>query len=226
LSRKLIRAHLLVRDGGWRRREESSLPGWLTQRDLHGKALGIIGFGAIGLKVGRIAHGFGMRVLAYDPYVSAGDVEEAGAEAVDLEALLKSSDYVSIHCVLNEETRGLIGEDELSLMKPSAYLINASRGGVVVEEALIRTLREGRIAGAGLDVFAEEPIKPDNPLLGFENVVHTPHIAGGSVEALECVSRMVCDEALRILNGRPPVNFVNRSRLEAIGKLARTRSQL
>jgi len=210
VSRRLIDAHLLVREGGWRRREESSLPEWLRQRDLRGRTLGIVGFGAIGSEVSRIARGFGMRVLAHDPYVSDGRVEEAGAEAADLETLLESSDYVTLHCVLNEETRGLIGADELGLMKPTAYLINTSRGGVVVEEDLIKALREGRIAGAGLDVFAEEPIGPGNPLLSLENVVHTPHIAGGSEGALELVSRMVCEETLRILDGRPPVNLVNR----------------
>jgi len=217
LSRKIIEAHTLVKEGNWKRREESSLPKWLIPRDLYGKTLGIIGFGAIGSRVGRIARGFGMRILTYDPYVPAGRVKEMGAEPTDLETLLKSSDYITLHCVLNEETRGMIGEKEFELMKPTAYLINASRGGVIVEEALIKALREGRIAGAGLDVFAEEPIKPDNPLLGFDNVIFSPHIAGGSKEALDNISLTVCEETLRILRGETPVNLVNRRQLEARG---------
>lgn len=217
LSRKIMEAHTLVKAGDWKRREESSLPKWLIPSDLYGKTLGIIGFGAIGSRVSRIARGFGMRIIVYDPYVPVEKVKEMGAESTDLETLLKSSDYVTLHCVLNEETRGMIGEREFDLMKPTAYLINASRGGVIVEEALIKALREGRIAGAGLDVFAEEPIKPDNPLLSFDNVIFSPHIAGGSKEALNNVSLMVCEETLRILKGEAPVNLVNKRQLEARG---------
>ena len=111
----------------------------------------------------------------------------------------------------------MIGEKEWRLMKPTAYLINASRGGVIVEEALIKALKEGWIAGAGLDVFAEEPLRLDNPLLGLDNVIFSPHIAGGSREALERISLTVCDEALRILRDEVPVNLVNRRHLKAKG---------
>lgn len=217
LSRKLFQTHAFVKEGRWKRREESGLPEALTPSDLEGKTLGIIGFGAIGSRVGAIAKCFGMRVLVYDPYVSTEKVKSAGAEQASLETLMKSSDYVTLHCVLSDETRGMIGEKELKLMKPTAYLINASRGGVIVEEALIRALKEGWIAGAGLDVFAEEPIRPDNPLLRMDNVILTPHIAGGSREALERVSLTVCDEALRIMRDEVPINLINRQQLKAKG---------
>ncbi|MEM2875863.1 MAG: hydroxyacid dehydrogenase [Candidatus Bathyarchaeia archaeon] len=217
LSRKIIKTHLFVKEGCWRSREEANLPKWLTPSALHGKTIGIIGFGNIGSRVGRIALAYGMRVLVYDPYIPADRVKEAGACPTDLETLMKSSDYVTIHCALSDETRGMIGEDEIRLMKPTAYLINVSRGRVIVEEALIEALRMGRIAGAGLDVFAEEPIAHDNPLLTLDNVVLTPHIAGGSKEALDNVSLTVCEETLRILRGEIPLNIVNRSMLEGRG---------
>ncbi|MCD6530251.1 hydroxyacid dehydrogenase [Candidatus Bathyarchaeota archaeon] len=216
-SRKLFQTHTFVREGRWKRREESGLPESLTPSELEGKTLGIIGFGAIGSRVGAIAKCFGMQVLVYDPYVSAEKVKNAGAEQVSLEELMRSSDYVTLHCVLSDETSGMIGEKELRLMKPTAYLINASRGGVIVEEALIKALKEGWIAGAGLDVFAEEPLRLDNPLLGLDNVIFSPHIAGGSREALERISLTVCDEALRILRDEVPVNLVNRRHLKAKG---------
>ena len=217
LSRKIFQTHSFVKEGKWRKREESSLPKSLTPSDLKGKTIGIIGFGAIGSRVGAIAKCFGMRVLVYDPYVPVEKVKNAGAEQVSLETLMKSSDYVTLHCVLSDETRGMIGERELKLMKPTAYLINASRGGVIVEEALIRALRENWIAGAGLDVFAEEPLKPDNPLLRMDNVILSPHIAGGSREALDNVSLTVCEEALRIIRDEVPVNLVNRRQLKTKG---------
>ena len=143
--------------------------------ELYQKTLGIIGFGRIGRHLAHIAQGFDMSVLSYDPYVPPDRFAAVGAKQVDLTTLLRESDYVSINCVLTPETHHLIGEDELALMKPTAYLVNTARGPIVDETALYRALVEDRIAGAGLDVFEDEPLKPTNPLLALPNVVATPH---------------------------------------------------
>lgn len=219
LSRKLLRTDAFVREGGWVSREEAGLPHELRAHDLYGKTLGIVGFGAIGSRVARIARGFNMRVLAYDPYVSVEAAKEKGAELVDLEKLLRESDFVTLHVVLTEETKRIINTRELAFMKPTAYLINASRGPVIDEEALISTLKKKKIAGAGLDVFTKEPIDLGNPLLKFDNVVVTPHCAGNSKEALKATSLMVSQEALRILGDEIPKNLVNRSQLFERGYL-------
>lgn len=219
LSRKLLGTDAFVRKGGWVSREEAGLPHELMAQDLYEKTLGIVGFGAIGSRVARIAHGFNMRVLAYDPYVRVEAAKEGGAELVDLEKLLMESDFVTLHVVLTEETRGMISTKELNLMKPTAYLINASRGPVIDEEALIRALKRKKIAGVGLDVFAKEPIDLGNPLLKFENVVVTPHCAGNSEEALRATSLMVSQEVMRILRDKIPKNLVNRQQLIKRGYL-------
>jgi len=220
LSRKLLRTDAFVRKGGWVSREEAGLPHELIAQDLYGKTLGIVGLGAIGSRVARIAHGLNMRVLAYDPYVSIEAAKERGAESVGLEKLLRESDFVTLHVVLTEETRGMLRTRELNLMKPTAYLINASRGPIIDEEALIRALREKKIAGAGLDVFIKEPIDLENPLLKFDNVVVTPHCAGNSEEALRATALMVSQEAVRILRDEVPKNLVNRPQLLKRGYLS------
>jgi len=219
LSRKLLRTEAFVRKGGWVSREEAGLPHELTAQDLYEKTLGIVGLGAIGSCVARIAHGFNMRVLAYDPFVGVEAAKEKRVELIGLEKLLMESDFVTLHVVLTEETKGMIGARELNLMKPTAYLINASRGPIVDEEALIRALREKKIAGAGLDVFTKEPIDLKNSLLKLDNVVVTPHCAGNSEEALRATSMMVSQEAVRILRGEVPRNLVNRSQLIERGYL-------
>jgi D-3-phosphoglycerate dehydrogenase len=219
LSRKLLRTEAFVRKGGWVSREEAGLPHELIAHDLSEKTLGIVGLGAIGSRVARIAHGFNMRVLAYDPYVSVEAAKEKRVKLIGLEKLLMESDFVTLHMVLTEETKCMIGTRELNLMKPTAYLINASRGPIVDAEALVRALREKKIAGAGLDVFTKEPIDLENPLLKLDNVVVTPHCAGNSEEALKATSMMVSQEAVRILHDEVPRNLVNRSQLIERGYL-------
>jgi len=220
LSRRLLQTDAFVRKGGWVSREEAGLPHELIAQDLCGKTLGIVGLGAVGSRVARIAHGFNMRVLAFDPYLSTEVAKERGAELVDLEKLLRESDFVTLHVVLTEKTNGIIGTRELSLMKPTAILINTSRGPVIDEKALIRALKEKKIAAAGLDVFNKEPIDLGNPLLEFDNVIVTPHCAGNSEEALRTTSLMVSEEAVRILHGQIPKNLVNRSQLVKGGYLS------
>ena len=213
LSRKLMQSDAFVRKGEWTSREEAGLPRELTSHDLYRKTLGIVGFGHIGTLVARIARGFNMRVLASDPYVAAEFVKENSAELVDLQTVLRESDFITLHVVLTDETRNLIGTRELNLMKPTACLVNASRGAVVDEAALVEALRNKKIGGACLDVFSKEPIDLSNPLLEFNNVVMTPHCAGNSEEALATTAMMVSEETVRILRDEVPKNLVNRSQL-------------
>jgi phosphoglycerate dehydrogenase-like enzyme len=177
--------------------------------ELYEMTLGIIGFGRIGRHLAHIAQGFDMTVLAYDPYASADHFAAVGAGQVDLPTLLGESDYVSINCVLTPETHHLIGERELALMKPTAYLVNTARGPIVDERALYQALVEGRIAGAGLDVFEEEPLKPTNPLLALSNVVATPHALSRAWESTARTTRMIQDAVLAILDGRLPDTTLN-----------------
>lgn len=174
--------------------------------ELHGKTIGLVGFGRIGRWVAGLARAYGMGVLAHDPYVEASDL----AEMVSLDELLRRADFVSLHPVLTPETHHLIGAAQLALMKPTAYLINTSRGGVVDEAALVGALREGRIAGAGLDVFEIEPPELDNPLLEMPNVIATPHALPRTAEAQRRCAEMSQESVLALLDGRLPEYTVNR----------------
>ena len=173
--------------------------------ELRGKTLGIVGLGRIGKLVSGLGRAFGMRVLAYDPYVTTNDV----ADLVSLETVLSESDFVSCHPVLTPETFHIINAERLALMKPSAFLINTSRGGVIDEPALIAALQAGRLAGAGLDVFETEPPDPANPLLHMDNVIGTPHGLGHAFESVARCSQMTEDNVLAIVEGRLPPFIVN-----------------
>jgi len=161
-----------------------------------------------------------MTVLAYDPYIGHEAMAQAGVRAAGLEEVLAQADFVSLHCPLTPETHHLIGEAELRSMRPSAILVNTSRGPVVDEPALIRALQEGWIAAAGLDVFEQEPADPDNPLFKMENVVVTPHVAGGSDESMALCWRLSVDSALALANGQWPRSVVNRGRVQPRRALA------
>ncbi len=204
-AKKLIRLHDAVRDGDWERRREILRP----MGRVAGQTLGLVAFGKIPRAMVPKARALQMRVLAYDPYVSPTTVHQYGALPVEFDALLAQSDYVSVHTPLNDETHGLFGEREFRAMKPTAFFINTSRGPVVEESALIRALEAGWIAGAGLDVFEQEPVRPDNPLLKMANVVLTPHTASFSDEAFAELPRRVGEEAARVLNGQWPTALVN-----------------
>ena len=192
-----------VRKGIWDR--HAGFPGW----HLQGQTLGLIGFGHIARLVTRKLSGYGMTVLAYDPFVGANVMAEYGVQAASMEQVLSGSDFVSLHCPLLAETHNLIGERELRMMKSRAILINTSRGPVVDEPALLRALTEGWIAAAGLDVLEQEPPAADNPLFGLENVVITPHIAGYSDESLDNSWRLSVETALALAKGRWPRSYVN-----------------
>jgi D-3-phosphoglycerate dehydrogenase len=175
--------------------------------ELAGRTIGIVGFGRIGKWVAEFARAFRMTVLAYDPYVTESEL----AELVPLDALLGRSDFVSLHPVLTAETFHMIGAEQLFLMKPTAFLINTSRGGVIDEPALIAALRRGQIAGAGLDVFETEPPELDNPLLKMPNVVATPHALPRTAESFRRCAEMTQENVLALLDGRLPPYIVNKN---------------
>ncbi|MGB9727357.1 MAG: 2-hydroxyacid dehydrogenase [Nitrososphaeria archaeon] len=178
--------------------------------ELPGKTLGIIGFGRIGRAVAVRAKAFGMRILAYDPYVREDEMKSCGVEAADLGRLLMESDFVSLHVRLTKETEHMIGEKELKMMKRTAYLINTSRGKVVDEKALYRALKEKWIAGAALDVVEEEPISPTNPLLELDNVTITPHIAGLTQEVPLKSALIIAEEIMKYVRGERLSRLVNK----------------
>jgi D-3-phosphoglycerate dehydrogenase len=176
VARRVTEADRSIREGRW---ERSTLQGV----ELRGKTLGVIGAGRIGWEVAQRCRAFGMDVIVYDPYLAAERIEELHPHLVSLDRLIEGADVISLHVPLNAETRGLIGEGALARMKKGAYVLNVSRGGVVDEAALARALHEGRIGGAGLDVYEHEPIAPDSPLLDAPNLVLTPHLGASTKEA-------------------------------------------
>jgi D-3-phosphoglycerate dehydrogenase len=177
--------------------------------DLTGKTLGLVGFGNIGRAMARRAGGFAMQRLYYDPYVTEGSVADLGARSVDFETLLAASDFISIHCILTPETRGLFDEAALKRMKETAYLVDVSRGAIIDEASLVRALAEGWIAGAGIDVFPVEPLTPDYPLLALDNVILTSHLAWYTTEADRRLADECMDRVLEVLDGRRPRNVKN-----------------
>jgi D-3-phosphoglycerate dehydrogenase / 2-oxoglutarate reductase len=180
--------------------------------ELLGKTIGIIGLGNIGSRVAEICKaGFRMTVLAYDPYLSKEKMAARNAQKVDLKELLQRADYVTLHCPRTDETFGMIGYEELSLMKPTAFFINTSRGGTYGESDLARALAEGKIAGAGIDVFLEEPPSTDHPLMAFDNAILTPHNAGSTREAHENVATYASDQWIDIFDGKVPPRLINKA---------------
>jgi phosphoglycerate dehydrogenase-like enzyme len=206
-----------IREGRWRSDQSGKLPPILKGKELAQKTLGLVGMGEIGRRVARIAKGFEMKILVFDPYLSPETIGQAGAEPADLPTLMREADYVSVHAPLSAETKGLIGEKEIAAMKPTAYLINTARGAVVDEKALAIALRKKKIAGAGLDVFSVEPLAVRSPFLKLDNVILTPHIGGVTDEAIAEMSRMTAVECVSIVRGEVPVNLVNRKELAAKG---------
>jgi D-3-phosphoglycerate dehydrogenase / 2-oxoglutarate reductase len=199
LARKLFEADRAVRSGRWVRPEAM---------DLRDKVVGIVGTGAIGKHVARRAHGFECRILAYDVVHDQDFAERYGVSYLPLDTLLAQSDFVTIHAPLMPQTRQMIGEPQLRAMKETAYLVNTARGPLVDEAALNRALREGWIAGAGLDVFENEP-PWGSPLLELDNVILSAHCAGISVESRRAMGRIACQNVVAVLNGQPPVYCVN-----------------
>lgn len=197
VSRRLVELDRALRGGKWMMWDRR-----LASFNLKGKTLGVVGLGRIGREVARRAAGFDMRVQYCDPNVSAP------YPRLPLEELLATSDYVSLHVPLTPETRGMLSRGRIGCMKPGSILINTSRGEVVDEGALIDALREGRLAGAGLDVFEREPPVVSNPLLAMDNVVVTPHVASGTLDALRVKARHYAENMRRVLDGREPLDCI------------------
>ncbi len=171
---------------------------------LHGKTLGIVGYGSIGRRVGKIARAFGMELLIYDPFLCPIDLEEVGVKKAEkLEDLMKNADFITCHMKITPETTGIISRKMIALMKPTAYFINSSRGAILDEEALIDALREKRIAGAAFDVYAKEPIASNHPYVTeLDNVVITPHIAGATDDVLVNHTKQIVADVKRFAEGR------------------------
>ncbi|HKA70416.1 MAG TPA: D-2-hydroxyacid dehydrogenase family protein [Xanthobacteraceae bacterium] len=171
--------------------------------DLDGHTLGVIGLGKLGTRVAQIAKAFGMKVIAWSQNLTPEKCQEAGVQYAGKEDLLRQADFISIHVVLSPRTRGLLGAKELSLMKPTGYLINTSRGPIIDEAALLAALKERRIAGAGLDVFDTEPLPVDHPLRRLDNVVLTPHLGYVSVQNYRAYFAGVVEDIRGFLDGKP-----------------------
>jgi D-3-phosphoglycerate dehydrogenase len=199
LARKVPFANAMVQSGRWEMAAVAPI------HRLNGQTLGLVGFGHIPRALVPKAKAFGLRVLAYDPFVARDVLASLGVEGVGLDALLSSSDFVSIHAPLTPETRGMFNAGAFAKMKTSARLINTARGPIIDEKALIEALDSGRLAGAALDVVETEPPPKDSPLIGRPNVVLTPHTAFYSVEALEELQTKCAADVARVLTGQPPV---------------------
>lgn len=205
-AKKLVWLNNLVKTGRWGETRQAMAP----MPPVHGQTLGIIGCGNIGRRVASRAPVFGLQVLGYDPYVDRTLANEAGITMMsNLHAMLRECDFVSVHCLLNDETRHMIGAREFHEMKPTAYFINTARGAIVDEPALIEALQKKIIAGAGLDVFEKEPMAPDNPLLKMDNVVVVPHSASYSDAAIDVQAFNPSREVARVLSGKWPKSVVN-----------------
>lgn len=176
LARHIPQAHQSLREGKWDRKSYGGI-------ELRGKTLGLVGFGRIGRAVAKRALAFEMHVLAFDPYITTDLAADLGVELVSLSDLFARADFISLHALLTDETREMINKDTLAQMKRGVRLIDAARGALINESDLAEAIRSGQVAGAALDVFAEEPPKPDNPLVGLPGVVHTPHLAASTEDA-------------------------------------------
>jgi D-3-phosphoglycerate dehydrogenase / 2-oxoglutarate reductase len=202
LARRIAAADASMKRGQWAR-------GAYMGTELSGKTLGLIGLGRVGGEVSRRALGLDMHVLVYDPYVPDEHARRIGLEPTDLEVLLKASDFVSLHVPLTEATRGILGAAQIAHLRPSAFVINCARGGLIDEAALLSALDAGCLAGAAVDVFSSEPVRADDPLPRHPKVVATPHLGASTVEAQANVAVQVANEVLAVLDGRPAQFAVN-----------------
>jgi len=204
LSKRIIEADRALR------RDANVNRNALMGTEAQGKTIGIVGLGNVGRRIAELCRGLlHMNVLAYDPYLSATEMAARGGEKVELDELLRRSDYVSISCPLSKDNRGMIGAKQFALMQKHAYFITTARGFIHDEDALADALRHKKIAGAGLDVWAKEPPPPDHPLLQFDNVLASPHTAGVTHEARENMGRIAAQQVLDMLDGKRPPRIIN-----------------
>ncbi len=202
LARNIPQAHNAVQAGEWSSRRQ------YIGSELAGKTLGLVGYGRVGREVAARAQAFGMHVIAYDPYIDEADVRGTNVMLVDIDELLPRSDFISLHAPLNEETKRLIGSDEILQMKDGVYLVNTARGALIDEEAVAVGLRSGKIAGAAVDAFTREP-PVGSPLMGFPNVITTPHLGASTREALSSIATQIVEQTLDALRGADYRNVVN-----------------
>ncbi len=202
LSRNIPQAYMSMKLGKWDRNKFNGV-------ELHGKTLGVIGLGRIGSTVARMAQGFGMVIKAYDPYLSREVAAQKGIDLVELDEIYKVSDYITVHIPMTDETKGMIGEKQFALLKKSVRLINCARGGIINEKVLAKALEEKRIAGCALDVFEEEPLPADSPLLKFDNVIVTPHLGASTSEAQVNVAIEIAHAVKDALLGKGIRNAAN-----------------
>ena len=204
LSKRIIEAdRALRRESGVNRNN-------LVGTEVHGRTIGIVGIGNVGRRIAALCSGLlGMTVLAYDPYLTSQEIAARGADKVELDDLMRRSDYVSVNCPLTRESRGMIGARQFGLMPPHAFFITTARGFIHDEDALLAALRDKRIAGAGLDVWAKEPPPPEHPLLQFDNVLASPHTAGVTKEARVNMGRIAAEQVLAALDGNRPPRLIN-----------------
>ena len=202
LARHIPSAYASLKGGEWNRSRFLGV-------EVRGKTLGVIGLGQVGSEVARRARGLEMRVIAHDPFVSEERAHVLGAEMVSLDELLRESDFISLHAALTAATEGMLGEEQLRMVKPSVRIVNTARGGLINEEALYRAVEEGRVAGAAIDVFPQEPPARDNPLLRSERIIVTPHLGASTAEAQERVAVDVAHQVLVVLAGEPATYAVN-----------------
>ena len=205
-ARRVVEADRYTRQGRWK----TWGPQVLLGQDVYEATLGVVGLGGVGLEVAKRGRGFGMRVLYCDSTRRPKEERRYGLAYVELDQLLTESDFISLHTPLIPETHHLVGERELALMKPTAVLVNTARGPIVDQRALWRSLKERRIAAAAIDVSEQEPIASDDPLLGLDNIIITPHIASASVATRLGMARMAVDNLLTALRGQVPPQCVNR----------------
>jgi D-3-phosphoglycerate dehydrogenase len=202
MARNIPQANASLSCGKWERKQFMGV-------EVTGKTLGVVGMGRIGQHVARRARGLDMRVIAYDPYIAADLAEQMGVEMCELDDLLAQADFVTVHVPKAPATIGLIGEQELALVKPTARLINCARGGIVDEKALVKALDAGQLAEAALDVFSSEPLPCDSPLVGHPKLVVTPHLGASTKEAQVAVASDVARQVVDVLAGRPAAHPVN-----------------
>ncbi len=218
LAKRLPEQERAARTGRW------DLQGSIRGQDIEYKTLGIVGMGRSGRELARLVAPFEMKILAYSPHADPAEVEKLGIRLASLDELFRESDYVSLHPSLRPDTRGMIRREHLFAMKPSAYFVNVARGELVDQDALIELLRERRIAGAGLDVFEEEPLPVENPLIQMDNVILTPHWLPATIDGGLKISAAAMSGILRAARGEVPENVINRPVLDRPGfkaKLAR-----
>lgn len=204
LARRIPQAHTYVASGQWKNPVEP----YVSMRgiEMRGRTVGIVGLGANGYELARMCAILGMNVIAHDPFIAS---PPSGIRMTSLETLASSSDFISVHVPATADTDGMIDADVISRMQRSAFLISCSDPSVMDQAALVHALGSGRIGGAAFDVFDTHPIAPDNPLLGLDNVVLTPHIGGATAETIRRHSEMMTDDILRFTRGQRPVNMVN-----------------